>query len=182
MRKLLLASVVVSILSILAAAQTSPPVVEARMVLSTDAVHAGSSAHVAVVATIASGYHINDHKPTLDYLIPTELQLDPGKEFRTIDVAYPKGTPVKFEFLDQPLSVYQGRLVVKAVLMVTTRTAPGSYALHGKLTYQACNDHACLAPTSVPLAVAVKVVPSSVAFKRVNSDVFDREKKAGGPN
>ncbi|HEV2176567.1 MAG TPA: protein-disulfide reductase DsbD domain-containing protein [Terriglobia bacterium] len=160
------------------AAQASPPVVEAHWVLPTDAVHAGSTTRVAVVATIASGYHINDHKPTLDYLIPTELKVDPGKEIRFTDVAYPKGTSVKFEFSDQPLSVYQGRLVVEATLKVAAGVAPGTYRMQGKLAYQACNDHACLAPTSVPLTLAVKVVAAGVPVRRVNSDVFSRAKSA----
>src|SRR5579863_10710130 len=71
----------------------SGPVVSGNMVLDTDAVHAGSSAKVAVVAEVASGYHINDHVPSLDYLIPTELKLDAAAPFESGRVAYPKGTP-----------------------------------------------------------------------------------------
>jgi len=179
MRKLFFLSLLaIGVRPVWLTAQTSPPVVEARLVMSTDALHAGSSAQAAVVAAIASGYHINDHKPTLDYLIPTELKLDTGKELGLTDVAYPKGTPVKFEFSDQPLSVYQGSLTVLAKLEVARGVAPGTYHLQGKLAYQACNDHACLAPTSVPLALAVKVVAASVPIKHVNSDVFSRTKSA----
>src|SRR5271157_6299097 len=50
----------------------TPSVVKARMVLATSAAHPGAPAKAAVVAEIIPGYHINDHKPTLDYLIPTE--------------------------------------------------------------------------------------------------------------
>src|SRR2546426_8891615 len=56
--------------------QGSTGVVEARVVTATEAAHPGTSVKVAVVAEIAPGFHINDHKPTLDYLIPTELKLD----------------------------------------------------------------------------------------------------------
>jgi hypothetical protein len=50
------------------------------------------------------------------------------------------------------------------------------YTLRGKFAYQACNDHACLPPTSVSLTLAVKVVPRAVALKSLNADDFDRIK------
>jgi thioredoxin:protein disulfide reductase len=155
------------------AAQVDAPVVEARMVLATDAVHPGSPAQAAVVAQIASGYHINDHKPSLDYLIPTELKLEPDKLVEVTKIDYPKGELVKLAFSDSPLSVYQGRIVVGTALKVAPSTTPGSYTVKGKFAYQACNDHACLPPTSVPVTLNVKVVGREVPVKAVNTDVFN---------
>jgi hypothetical protein len=59
---------------------------------------------------------------------------------------------------------------------VGRKVVPGVYALQGKFAYQACNDHACLPPASVPLALAVKVVPRAVALKSLNADDFNRIK------
>ena len=157
-----------------AAAQTPSPVVQARMVLATDGAHAGSPVKVGVVAQIASGYHINDHKPTLDYLIPTQLRLEPTKQLEVGEVNYPKGRLEKLAFSDTPLSVYEGEIVVDAVLKIAASTSAGAYPLKGKLAYQACNDHACLPPTSVPLAVTIKVVGRDVPVKRVNTDLFGK--------
>jgi thioredoxin:protein disulfide reductase len=157
----------------LLAAQTEAPVVGARMVLATDAVHPGSPAQAAVVAQIAAGYHINDHKPSLDYLIPTELKLEPDKPVEVTKIDYPKGELVKLAFSDSPLSVYQGKIVVGATLKIAPATAPGSYTVKGKFAYQACNDHACFPPTSVPVTLAVKVVGRQVPLKAVNTDVFN---------
>jgi len=154
--------------------QNAEPVVEAKMLLATDGVYAGSMVNAAVEAEVASGYHINDHHPSLDYLIPTELKLDPSKQLTVEKVVYPKGQPVKFAFSDDPLSVYEGSLLVGARLKVSPGTPPGTYALKGKLAYQACNDHACLPPASVPLALAIRVVERGVALKRVNANVFSR--------
>ncbi len=144
------------------------------MVLATDNVHPGSPVKAAVVAQIASGYHINDHQPTLDYLIPTELKLEPNKQVEVSEVVYPKGTLERLAFADTPLSVYEGELVVTAALKVPSTAPAGSYTLKGKLAYQACNDHACLPPASVPLALTVKVVGRTVPVKRVNADVFSK--------
>ena len=172
-RLILWCGVLVS-LTALAAAQKSDSVVEARVLTASDAAHPNSSAKMAVVAQVAPGYHLNDHHPTLEYLIPTELKLDAIPEVKVKDVVYPKGTPKKFAFSDLPLSVYEGSVVVGAVLEIPRKTTVGDYTLKGKFAYQACNDHACLPPASVPIAVTVKVVRRTVLLKRLNADVFDR--------
>jgi DsbC/DsbD-like thiol-disulfide interchange protein len=151
-----------------------PAVVQARMLLATDGVHSGSTAKVAVVAEISPGYHINDHKPSLDYLIPTELKLDPIQQVAVSKIVYPKGELKSFAFSDSKLSVYEGTLDVGALLAISRTARPGTYTLKGKLAYQACNDHACLPPKSVPVTLAVKVVPRGVSLKSANADVFGR--------
>jgi len=166
---IVLASLVIS--AAVAFAQ-APKVVSGHMVLDANAVHAGSTVRAAVVADVESGYHINDHVPTLDYLIPTELKLQPAAPLSVGDTKYPKGSPQKFSFLETPISVYQGRLVVRAEVNVASDAKPGSYDLKGSLDYQACNDRACLPPTSLPLTLSVKVVPRSVATRPANADVF----------
>lgn len=158
----------------LAAAQGPTPVVEAKMLMATNAAHPNSSVKAAVVARVASGYHINDHKPSLDYLIPTELKLEPPKQVSVENVVYPKGMPKKFAFSDAALSVYEGTVTLGAVLKIARTALPGPLTLKGRLAYQACNDHACLPPTSVPLTLTVKVVRRGVRLKRANTDVFDR--------
>lgn len=155
-------------------AQSAPAVVTAKLVLSTDAVHAASTARMAVVATVAPGYHINDHHPTLDYLIPTDLSLDPGKVFSAASVSYPAGTMKKFIFAQNGLSVYQGEIVIGAAIKVAKGVTPGDYPLRGKLQYQACNDHACLPPSSAPVNLTVRVVGQHVPLRHVHAAVFNR--------
>ena len=157
-------------------AQTNNAVVKAHAVMATDAAHANAPLKLAVLAQVAAGYHINDHKPSLDYLIPTELKLDPSDQFTIKNVVYPKGMLKKFVFSDVPLSVYEGTVVVGTLLQAGKDLPAGTYTLKAKFAYQACNDHACLAPTSVPLTVSIKVVPRNVPLKPVESDVFQRIK------
>ena len=142
------------------------------MVLATDAVHPGTSARAAVEAKIASGFHINEHHPSLDYLIPTELKLEPSRQFSVTKLVYPKGELKSFSFSDSLLSVYQGTFAIGALLKVEAGTPPGEYKLQGKLRYQACNDHACLPPASVPVSLSVRVVKRAVALRRVNRRLF----------
>jgi hypothetical protein len=149
-------------------------VVSAQTVMATNAAHPDSTVKLAIVAQVQSGYHINDHKPTIDYLIPTQIKLEPSDQFTLKNTVYPKGFAKKFSFSDTPLSVYEGKFVVGTLLYAGKTVAPGVYTLKGKISYQACNDHACLAPTSVPLALSITVVPSNVPLKTVNADVFRR--------
>jgi len=174
MRTLLCGIFVLLMAASLAWTQDHNAVVDAHAVLATDAAHSNSTLKMAVVAQVAAGYHINDHKPSLDYLIPTELKLDPTAEITLKDVIYPKGTLERFAFSDISLSVYEGTVAVGALLQVAKAVPPGSYTLKGKFSYQACNHHACLPPTSVPLTIIIKIVPHSVPLKRVDSDVFQR--------
>jgi cytochrome c biogenesis DsbD-like protein len=155
-------------------AQNPPSVVEAKVVMASDAAYPDSLAKAAVVAQVASGYHINDHKPSADYLIPTELKVEPIKQVTVKEVVYPKGTVARLAFSDTPLSVYEGTVVVGALLQLARGVAPGTYTLAGKFGYQACNDHACLPPTSVPVSFNVKVVSRKVPLKPLNADVFQR--------
>lgn len=173
MRRIALSLAVACLLAGAVRAQDSPQVVEVRTVQATEGVHPGSSLKVAAVARIAPGFHINDRKPTLDYLIPTEWKLESTKQVSVDKIVYPKGELKKFAFSEMQLSVYQGTLAVGALLKVPRATRPGTYALRGQFHYQACNDHACLPPKSVPLALVVKVVRRGTPLKRVNADVFD---------
>ena len=149
-----------------------PKVVSTRAFLATDAVHPGQTERLAVFAQIEPGYHINDHKPSLDYLIPTKIEFDASPIFKVESVVYPRGKPMKFDFLDTPISVYEGEVRVGSLLKIESSAKPGSYALRGKFTYQACNNYACLPPTSAPVEALVRVVPSSVPLKPANSEIF----------
>lgn len=166
------------LLSVAAAAgawgQKPPTVVTARTVLAASAAHPGGNIRAAVVAEVASGYHINAHHPTLEYLIPTELELRPASHVVVKKTFYPKGRLVKFSFSDSPLSVYEGTVRVGVLLAVARGAPPGEYSLEGRLHYQACNDQACLAPASVPVAFKVKVVSRGVAVKPANQKVFSQ--------
>lgn len=155
-------------------AQMNAPVVEARAVMATDAAHADSPIKLAVIAQVAAGYHINAHKPSLDYLIPTEIKMDPANLFIVKSVAYPKGALKKFAFSDAPLAVYEGDVLVGTILQSAKPLPPGNYTVKAKFAYQACNDHACLPPASVPISLTIKIVPHNVPLKQIESDVFER--------
>lgn len=174
MKRFFAASLLILFAAAAACAGGPPLVVSARAVLATNALHAGKTGKLAIVARVKPGYHINDHKPSLDYLIPTKVTFDNSPALQVERVIYPHGTLKKFVFLDSPISVYTGEFGVGSILKVSRSAKPGTYFLQGKLSYQACNDHACLPPTSIPLKVSVPVVASSVPLKPANSEIFKK--------
>jgi thioredoxin:protein disulfide reductase len=146
----------------------------AKMVLATNAVHPGAAARAAVVAEIAPGYHINAHIPSLDYLIPTELKFTAGKQFDVTGISYPKGKLQRLSFAPQGLSVYEGRLVIPALLKVASGVGPGDYTLQGTISFQACNENSCFPPATVAFAMPIRVVRGNVRLRPVNADVFGK--------
>ena len=127
-----------------------------------------SVVRATVVVEVLPGYHINDHHPSFDYLIPTEVKLEPSKQATVKEITYPKGEPRKFAFSDAPLSVYEGTIRVDVALEVEPKTVPGNYEVKGQLGYQACNDHACLPPASAPLLFSFKVARRVTSIRRSN--------------
>lgn len=154
--------------------QAPQNIVTAKMLLATEAVHSGSLARAAVVAEISQGYHINDHHPTLPYLIPTSVKFVPEKQFTIERISYPKGKLQKFVFAENGLSVYQDRLVIPAGLQTASGVKPGDYTLKGQVNYQACNASACFPPASAAFELLIHVAGPSVALKPANSAVFGK--------
>lgn len=117
----------------------------------------GSSFQVAVVLDIRDGYHINSNRPAEDFLIPTALKLKALPGLRPSAVRYPKAKIQKFSFSETPMSVFEGRTVLRFTARALPSLSPGSHTIKGKLTIQACNDQACLRPQTVDVAIPLEV-------------------------
>ncbi len=116
---------------------------------------------LAVRAKLAEGWHVNSHKPTEDYLIPTEVTLAPVDGATFGEPVYPDGRMQKFSFSETPLSVYAAEFQIRIPVQWTGAEAP---AISGSVDYQACNDKQCLAPASVKFATAsLGAAPATIA-------------------
>lgn len=166
MRTILLSCMFVCLTAQGAWTQAPGQVVKAKVTMASQVARPNSAVRAAVVAEVASGYHINDHHPSLNYLIPTEIKLEPSKQVAVQEVTYPKGVPRMFTFSDSPLSVYEGMIRIDLAFQVARRAPLGNYKLKGQLAYQACNDHACLPPASAPLTFAFQVTRRGSSAKK----------------
>jgi thiol:disulfide interchange protein DsbD len=101
-------------------------------------------------ATLKSGWHVNSHKPSEEYLIATEAHADPARGVRFGEPRYPDGVMKKFSFSPKPLSVYEGSFTIEIPLELEGAAPP----ISGSVDFQACNDTTCLAPASVAFRIA----------------------------
>ena len=99
---------------------------------------------------IAAGWHINANPAGQDNLIPTTLAVDVDMPVEIVDIAYPKGKSMRFEFSDESLNVYEDSLTIPIKLKQKSN-ATGSSKVTLKLTYQPCNDTECLFPETLEI-------------------------------
>lgn len=117
----------------------------------------GESGYAIVRLRIQNGYHINANPATFPYLIATELALTPANGISVDFVTYPDALTKKFSFADEPLKVYEGETIVKAMLKAGPKAETGSYNLSAKLRVQACDDTVCYPPGTMDLSVPVAI-------------------------
>ena len=117
----------------------------------------GAAVDAKIPLSILPGYHVNSNKPTLEYLIPLKLTWTATGALQAGEVVYPKAQLEKYEFEDQPLSIYTGNFDLTAHFKVAPNAPGGPGAAVGKLKYQACSDKACYPPKTVDVTVPYQV-------------------------
>lgn len=128
---------------------------------------------IAVVVEIARGFHMNSHKPTDSYLIPTTLTVQLPAGFQLRDTIYPDGRLEKFTFSpNRPLDVYTSTVTFRLRLAAGADAGLGATTIPITLRYQACNDTTCLQPVKVPVEVKLEVASSGAKSHAVHPEVF----------
>jgi len=160
-------------------ASSNPPsgstVVKPHIFVSLEPVPRGKEFKVAVVADIASGFHMNSHKPTDEYLIATTLKAELPAGFELIDTIYPKGKLEKFAFSpEHPLDVYSESVTLVLRLSAKSTAVLGPAEIPMTLRYQACNDSTCLPPVKLPLTAKFNLAQEGATPKEVHPEIFSR--------
>ncbi|MGB7925781.1 MAG: protein-disulfide reductase DsbD domain-containing protein [Pyrinomonadaceae bacterium] len=118
---------------------------------------AGGATEAAVKLTITNGYHVNANPPSMAYLIPTELSVEPSEGITAGKPVYPASITKKFAFSDTPLAVYEGETTIKVPLKIAAGASQGERDVKAKVRVQACDDKACykwsMIETSIPVTV-----------------------------
>jgi len=105
---------------------------------------------------ISSGFHVNANPATFPYLIATEVQPGTADGITVGKIGYPAGVMKKFEFAEQPLSVYEGKLTIPIPITVAA-DARGQRLLPLKVRVQACDNEKCFPPSTLDSAIAINV-------------------------
>jgi DsbC/DsbD-like thiol-disulfide interchange protein len=156
-----------------AAIPNAAAVVTPHTFVSLEPVPAGKEFQVAVVVDILRGFHMNSHKPTDQYLIPTVLTAQLPAGVQLVEIIYPLGKLEKFAFSpDKPLDVYTGSVTLRLRLTAQSSTAAGVTTIPMMLRYQACNDSACLPPVKVPVSVKFELAAAGAKSRAVHPEIF----------
>lgn len=147
-------------------------VVDIDAKLSLDKVQPGTTVKIAVVVDIDSEFHINAHKPSEEYLIPTILKFNPLDKISFGTIIYPDAEMVKFPFSDEPIAVYEKKIIIRSELTLAKDIELKSIEISGSLSYQACNDENCFAPTEEVFSVTVEVVNEAQSVQPINQALF----------
>lgn len=153
-------ALIFSLMCSTALAQSSAKVVKVSHALSPNQVEQGGSFQVEIAIEIERGFHINSDRPGDKYLKATSLKLEPVRGLSFGRVIYPKAVSKSFKFSKKPLSVYEGRPVIRFSARALESLPPGRHAIKARLTVQACNDELCLMPSTIDIEIPFEVVPS----------------------
>lgn len=117
----------------------------------------GESGYLNVHLQIRNGYHVNANPPTFPYLKATEIEITPANGISVDFVRYPDALTKTFAFAEEPLKVYEGETIVKAMIKAGPSAQTGRHNLSAKLRVQACDDTVCYPPGVMDLTVPVTV-------------------------
>lgn len=141
----------------------------------TSASHAapGKSIDIAVSVNIRKGWHINSNRPISDFAIPTQVEFEKSKQFRVIETVYPSHKIKKFQFSDEPMTVFEDTLFIGFRLEMANSADQDTVKVAGTLTYQACNDEVCLFPVEKNVGINIPVLAGE-APKKKYPEVFSQ--------
>lgn len=171
---LILVSLTLSLSGSFAQLRGSSGQVELETYLSVDEIPVGESFRAAILLDIEEDWHVNAHRPTLDYLIGTEVTMEPSNGFIIAEILYPEPEMYEFAFAGgEELHVYEGRVPVYLDFRTSSNLEPGTYEMTGTVRVQACDDQNCLAPSNLPVTLQFEVAEEGTPVQQINSEIFE---------
>jgi len=146
--------------------------VEVSPVAESDAAHPGTTALVALDVTVAAGFHAQSNHPRDPSLIPMTLAIDAPPGITPVEVVFPKPTDFSLPGYQEPLSVFEGRIVIAVPLAIAKDHAPGTVTIPAHLRYQACNDRQCFRPVVFDTAWTVRVAAAGEPVRKDRPEIF----------
>lgn len=120
-------------------------------------ISAGGSGEAIVKLSISQGYHVNANPATYDYLIATQLTPGTTEGVTAGKPIYPAGKKQKFQFADEPLSVYDGDTQIKLPLNSPADVGGGQRSVPLNIRVQACDQEKCFPPDTLRAAISVDI-------------------------
>ncbi len=127
------------------------PLVQAEAAFAQAAFQPGAKCPIVVTLRIKGGWHINANPARPKNMIATVLKAEFTGGSTLGPVVYPAGADLKFEGLDDLLSVYEGTVQLQTTIDVPEGFAGDAESVTLTIRYQPCNDHECQGPATLVL-------------------------------
>jgi len=148
--------------------------VQAKYYTSFDKMHPGAEFKLALELNIEETWHINSNTPNDDFLIGTSVTFGGAESFTVSSLTFPQAKEIKFSFSESPVSVYEGKVFITALVKVNSGLTPGEYKFPVSIEYQACNDASCMPPAEIDTILTLNVVNTSTPVSEINNEVFSK--------
>ncbi len=132
----------------------------------------GQTVRAAVALEVAVDLHVNANPPTYDYLIPVTVSVEGTEGIDLTQAFYPEAEHVEFPYADEPLAVYEGKVIIGMELEISANAPLGERTIEVSVRYQACNDRACFAPANASLTLPVTVAPEGTVAEGIDSPLL----------
>ena len=116
----------------------------------------GKAARGTVLMTIPGGLHVNSSRPSSEYAIPTVVSVR-GNGVRVSRVTYPRGRNRKFQFSENLINVYEGRVSFPFTVTVPENFRGNTVRVTATVKYQACTDEVCYPPKTKTVVLTARV-------------------------
>lgn len=120
-------------------------------------VQRGDDTRGNIVMNIPRGLHVNSNRPFSEYAIPTVVTLRGASGVRVTRLTYPRGKNRKFQFSENLINVYEGRVNFPFTVTVPANYRGKAITVRASVRYQACTDEVCYAPRTKNLVLTALV-------------------------
>jgi thiol:disulfide interchange protein DsbD len=121
---------------------------------------------------IQESWYIHGIQDEGDGLITTVLSFQDSPAITVKGSRFPAPESKKFEYLDEPIHVYSGEILVKTTFAVHGSVQSREGVIKGNLSYQACSSTVCLPPENISITIPVLIVPKGTPATALNQALF----------
>lgn len=154
MKKAIIGSLLVTALCFFAGSEVNAQTISGS--IGNGTVARGASARGVIVLDIPGGLHVNSNRPASEYAIPTSVRVT-GSGVKVGAVRYPRGKNQKFQFSENLINVYDGRVSFPFTVTVPKNFRGDTVRVRAVVRYQACTDEVCYPPRNKDITLTARI-------------------------
>ena len=120
------------------------------------AITRGGTSRATVYLSMPAGLHVNSNRPNSEYAIPTTVRAS-SRGVRVGPVNYPRGHNRKFDFSQDRINVYDGRVAFGFNVTVPPTFKGNTVRVNVAVKYQACTNEVCYQPRTKNITLTARV-------------------------